>query len=74
MSQLTINTWFPVAIGQTHCPFINEVQSDYLKIISNIWYFKKTIKKWDFFQVLTNNHSLHNRLIIIIGQLFMEKM
>ena len=38
MSQLTINTWFPVAIGQTHCPFINEVQSDYLKIISKFKY------------------------------------
>ena len=38
MSQLTINTWFPIAIGQTHCPFINEVQSDYLKIISKFKY------------------------------------
>ena len=38
MSQLTTNTWFPIAIGQIHCPFIDEVQSDYLKIISKFKY------------------------------------
>ena len=38
MSQLVINTWFPVAIGQVYCPFINEIKDKYKNIIKKFEY------------------------------------
>jgi uncharacterized protein (TIGR02466 family) len=38
MSQLIINTWFPIAIGKVYCPFINEIKDKYKNIIKKFEY------------------------------------
>ena len=37
-TNLTIDTWFPIAIGTARCPFIKEIKNDYKEAIKNYSY------------------------------------